>query len=243
VRVVVIIPARYHSRRLPAKPLLKKTDKYLIQHTYERAKSAKLIDKVIVATDSKEIADAARSFNAPCYLTSPKHKSGTSRVAEVVKKIKRAKYVINLQCDEPEINPDALDEVVRMLKKEYYCTVAAKFASTSQIENPDRVKVVINKNGYALYFSRSVIPFSHDRNQDPLLHLGIYGYTRDFLLKFIKLKPTRLEAIENLEQLRALEHGYKIKVFVSSEKSYGGIDTMEDYEEFVKRYYEGGRLA
>ena len=269
MKVLACIPARYGSTRFPAKVLAKDTGKFLIQHTYERACLAKLPEKVIIATDDGRVAAAAESFGAECVMTSAKHKSGTDRIAEAVADMD-VDIVLNVQADEPEIDPENIDFAARLLidNPDYQmATIAADFQNPEQISNPDIVKVVIadsksaehidsclrrNDNtqyairntqyelGRAIYFSRSVIPYDREKSgvgksQQYLRHLGIYAYRKDFLLKITALPQTPLEKIEKLEQLRAIENGFPIIVGKVKHTS-DGIDTPQQYAEFVKRY-------
>jgi 3-deoxy-manno-octulosonate cytidylyltransferase (CMP-KDO synthetase) len=236
--VICIIPARLDSKRLPGKPLFNKTGKFLIQYVYENAIDAKLVKRVIVATDSPKIADAVRSFGGDVIITIGNFRSGTDRVAEVAKKLD-CEMVINLQCDEPEMEPSFIDYLIKIMGKEvYYATLATRFKTLADFEDPNKVKVVLSKSNYALYFSRLPIPFSRQERYLPknvFLHLGIYGYRKDFLIKFTTLKQSTLEKVEGLEQLRALENDYNIKVGIVKCDYTGGIDTKEDYERFVRR--------
>ena len=244
VKVLICIPARYGSTRMPAKVLAKDTGKFLIQHTYERACLAKLPGKVIIAADDKRIVEAAQSFGADCILTSPDHKSGTDRIAEAVTDMD-CDIVVNLQADEPEIDPEDIDYLAELLiaNPDYpMATLAASFQNTEQISDPNIVKVVTDCNNRAIYFSRSVIP--HDRENGGvgkidhyLWHLGIYAYRRDFLLKITELAQTSLEKIEKLEQLRVIENGFSILVG-KVEHTCEGIDTPQEYADFVTRYLE-----
>jgi len=242
VRVLVCIPARYSSTRLTGKVLAKDTGKFLIQHTYERACLAKLPEKVIIAADDERIAGACKSFGAECVLTSAEHKSGTDRIAEAVKNID-AEIIVNVQADEPEIEPENIDFLAELLIKNPDCqmaTLAADIEDIEQVSNPNIVKVVVDSNNYAIYFSRSVIPYNRESSgRGPLNqylgHLGIYAYRKDFLLKIAALPQTPLEKIEKLEQLRVIENGYPI--LVGKVRHIGGrIDTPEQYSEFVARY-------
>ena len=236
---VVIIPARFASTRFPGKPLAKETGKYLIQHVCEQVERAGRIDRVIVATDDERIAAAVASFGAECAMTRADHPSGTDRVAEVVETLD-CDVVINVQGDEPEIEPAAIDLLVSLLDDGEFpmATLACRFAGIdAAADDPSCVKVVCG-GGRALYFSRSVVPYERNRVagfDGPLLHLGIYAYRRDFLLELASFKPSPLERVEGLEQLRVLEHGYSIAVGVV-EKACAGIDTPEDYAAFVSRY-------
>jgi len=242
VKIIACIPARYGSTRFEGKVLAKDTGKYLIQHTYEQACRAKLPEKVIIAADDQRIVDAAKSFGAQCILTSPDHKSGTDRIAEAVTNIE-ADIVINLQADEPEIDPNNIDLLATLLIE--HCdapmaTLAADFENTAQVFNSNIVKVITDANGMAVYFSRAAIPYDRESNgigkiANYLRHIGIYAYRKEFLLKLTALPPSRLEKIEKLEQLRALENGYKILVG-KAKHTCDGIDTPGQYAEFVERY-------
>ncbi len=242
MKIIACIPARYGSTRFEGKVLAKDTGKYLIQHTYEQACRAKLPEKVIIAADDQRIVDAAKSFGAQCILTSPDHKSGTDRIAEAVTNIE-ADIVINLQADEPEIDPNNIDLLATLLIE--HCdapmaTLAADFENTAQVFNSNIVKVITDANGMAVYFSRAAIPYDRESNgigkiANYLRHIGIYAYRKEFLLKLTALPPSRLEKIEKLEQLRALENGYKILVG-KAKHTCDGIDTPGQYAEFVERY-------
>ena len=251
MKILACIPARYGSTRLAGKVLAKETGKFLIQHTYERACAASLPEKVIIAADDERIADAAKTFGAECILTSAKHKSGTDRIAEAVKDID-VEIVVNLQADEPEIDPENIDYLAELLLKNpdyQMATLAADFQNAEQIADANIVKVVVTSIEHrassfgadrAIYFSRSPIPYDREKAgvgkiQQYLRHIGIYAYRKDFLLKFTKLPQTPLEKIEKLEQLRAIENGFPI--LVGRVKHFcDGIDTPNQYSEFVKRY-------
>ncbi|MBI2933671.1 MAG: 3-deoxy-manno-octulosonate cytidylyltransferase [Planctomycetes bacterium] len=221
---LVVIPARYGSTRLPAKALLRETGKYLVQHVWERAVQARRIDRVVVATDDERIRDAVRSFGGDVEMTSPDHPNGTSRVAEVAARLKHPK-IINVQGDEPELDPALIDKVVELLDEEEMATIATP---SDDLEGPARVKVVVDHRSNAIYFSRAMLAGAY-------LHLGIYGYSDQFLARYVKLAPSPLEAAERLEQLRALYYGYKIRVGIMKTTAAGGIDTPEDYAAFVRR--------
>ena len=230
--VTAIIPARWASTRFPGKPLVKLRGKPLVQHVWERARRAKLVDRIIVATDDMRIAEAAFDFGAEVALTSPKHPTGTDRLAEVAKKLKASPIILNVQGDEPDIAPATIDRLVRALQddpKLGLVTAANPVSDPADIHNPNVVKVVTDLAGRALYFSRSTIP--HDRDGRGgikyLRHQGIYGYRRKVLLDFVQWKPTPLEKAEKLEQLRALEHGVSIGVIVVRRGSVG-VDAPED---------------
>lgn len=242
MNIVVCIPAHLGSTRFPAKVLAKDTGKYLVQHVWEKARQAKVPQKVIIATDNQMVVDAAKSFGAEAVLTSPNLQSGTDRVAAAVKNFD-VDIVINLQGDEPEIEPSSIDVLAKLMLENKNCemgTLAAPFQTKEQITDPAIVKVVVTSHGQALYFSRSVIPYNRtDAGIGPvsnyLRHLGIYAYKKDFLLKITKLPPSMLEKSESLEQLRVLENGYKILVGIV-ERASSGIDTADQYADFVKRY-------
>ncbi len=249
-KIIVCIPARFGATRFPGKVLAKDTGKFLIQHVYEQACMAKLPERVIIAADDERIAEAAKSFGAECVMTNPDCASGTDRIAEAAGGLD-FDIVVNLQGDEPEIDPANIDAVAKLLldNPDYpMATLAAEFENESQITNPNIVKVVTAYSGQrsadskkvAIYFSRSVIPY--DRGQggigpkvNYLRHLGIYAYRREFLLKITSRPQTLLEKIEKLEQLRAIENGFDILV-EKVKHTCAGIDTLEQYAEFVKRY-------
>lgn len=243
MKTAIVIPARYASSRLPGKPLLRETGKYLIQHVYERAKLARGVAAVVVATDDRRIADAVRSFGGDVAMTRDDHPSGTDRVAEVAAGLD-ADVVVNLQGDEPLIEPASLELLADMLQADDTCdmaTLAVPIRSLEQWHNPACVKVVRDAAGRALYFSRSPIPHVRDGAPDfaarParfLQHLGLYAYRRDFLLALAKLPPEPLEEFEKLEQLRVLAVGKRIKVGVVEQAGLG-VDTPADYAEFVRR--------
>ena len=241
MKILACIPARYRSTRFTGKVLAKDTGKFLIQHTYERACLARLPDKVIIAADDERIAEAARSFGAECIPTSPDHKSGTDRIAEAIADI-NADIVVNLQADEPEIDPGNIDFLAQLLinNSDYQmATLAADFQSTGQITDPNIVKVIIDCDGRAIYFSRAPVPYDRGKSgagevQKYLRHIGIYAYRKEFLLKITALPQTPLEKIEKLEQLRAIENGFPILVG-KVKHTCDGIDTPQQYAEFVKR--------
>jgi len=241
VKAIVVIPARYNSRRFAGKVLAKDTGKFLIQHTYEKACLAKLPEKVLIAADDRRVIEACESFGAECVLTSTEHNSGTDRIAEAVAEVK-AEIVVNLQADEPEIEPGNIDYAAQLLldNPDYpMATLVAEFQNAEQIADPNIVKVITDDNERAIYFSRAPIPYDRAKNdigdiQQYLRHLGIYAYRREFLLKITALPQTPLEKIEKLEQLRAIENGFGI-LTGKVEHVCDGIDTPEQYAEFVKR--------
>ena len=249
--VYACLPARYNSTRFPGKVLAKDTGKFLIQHTYEQACLAELPQKVIIATDNEKVVAAAESFGAECVLTSPEHKSGTDRIAEAVRDLD-VEIILNLQADEPEIDPANIDRVAELLLHNPdvpMATLAAEFQNPDQIADPNIVKVVVTSHegratsdeiGRAIYFSRAPIPYDRETSgignvSQYLRHIGIYAYRKDFLLKVTALPQTPLEKIEKLEQLRAIENGFGILV-AKVEHVCSGIDTPQQYAEFVVRY-------
>jgi 3-deoxy-manno-octulosonate cytidylyltransferase (CMP-KDO synthetase) len=235
---IAVIPARLDSVRFPGKVLADRTGKPLIQHVYERAAQAKRISRVIVAADDDRIIDAVQSFGGEAVMTRRDHANGTSRIAEAVPRID-VDLVVNIQGDEPDIDPALIDLALRTLERHDDCpvaTLASPFAVDENPADPNIVKVVIDQAGCALYFSRALIPMDRDNSGrvKPLKHVGLYVYRREFLPNYIALPPTPLEQAEKLEQLRVLEHGFKIAVAIG-EAHFHGIDTPEQYEEFVRR--------
>ena len=230
-KVAVLIPARWASTRFPGKPLHPIAGKPLLQHVWERCMRAKEIDSVVVATDDMRIAEAAFDFGAEVAMTSPQCVSGTDRCAEVARSLKAITHVINVQGDEPLIDPKLISKLARTLSKESHLpmiTAATPFRPEDDPANPNVVKVVLSRESDALYFSRSPIPMLRDGGDFPYLrHLGIYGYSKKFLLEFVKWKPGKLELAECLEQLRALENGAKIRVVLTKHSSLG-VDTPSD---------------
>lgn len=252
MKTAVVIPARYASTRLPGKPLLRETGKYLVQHVYERACQAAGVDLVVVATDDPRIASAVRGFGGRVEMTRRDHPSGTDRVAEVARRLD-ADCVVNLQGDEPLIDPASVETLIRVLgdADADMATLAAPIQSAEQWRNPNCVKVVCDADGRALYFSRSPVPFVRDGQPDfgarpPcfLQHLGIYAYRRRFLFTLADLPPHPLEHLEKLEQLRVLAHGRRIQVGVVGH-STPGVDTYDDYRRFVADWRQNrqGRAA
>jgi len=236
---IAIIPARYASTRLPAKALLDETGKPLVCHVIDRAGEAACVDSVIVATDDQRIVDAVEAHGAAAMMTRPDHPNGTSRIAEVAEALPGGfDVIVNVQGDEPEIDPGLIDALVRRLRdgEEPMATLASPFADDEDPADPNIVKVVLNQRRQAMYFSRSLIP--HDRDGQgirPLKHPGLYAYRREFLTTYVKLPATPAEQIEKLEQLRALEHGHAIGVAVVTTRHHG-IDTPEQYAAFVQRW-------
>lgn len=244
-RSFVVIPARYASTRLPRKMLLDETGKPLIQYAYEAAHCAQLPTGITVATDHAEIFAAVQGFGGQVVMTSMEAKSGTDRIAEVAATLDDIDIFVNVQGDEPEMSPAAIDQVIQLLidhPDAPMATLCTPLRDRKQLENPACVKVVRDNNLRALYFSRSVIPHPREWSDDMLtcepalfyLHLGLYAYRRDFLLQMGTLPQSPLETAESLEQLRVLANGYTI-LCGTVEHSSVGIDTPEDYAEFVKR--------
>jgi len=236
---VVVIPARFGSTRFPAKILAAQTGKPLVQHVVEQARKCSRVREILVATDDQRIADALRPFNTRCVMTSPAHQSGTDRIAEVARDLDDP-IIVNVQGDEPEIEPAVIDRLIERLETsdDDMATAATPFPAGADPADPNLVKVVTGVSGLAIYFSRSPIPFRPDATggtQPPYyLHLGIYAYRREFLLQFASWPPTPLEQTEKLEQLRALEHGRSFFVLTVPRATHG-IDTAEQYAEFVLR--------
>ena len=237
MNIVAIIPARYEAVRLPGKPLLDIDGRPVIQHVYLRAARATRISRVIVATDDRRIFDAVEGFGGEAVMTSPDHPSGTDRIAEVATGLD-AEIIVNVQGDEALIDPRMIDQAVEPLLGDAeipMATVATRISGPEELNDPNVVKVVVDRRGLALYFSRCPIPFVRDGRPDSdtltsqhfLHHIGLYVYRRDFLLRFAELSPTPLERIEKLEQLRALENGYRIAVTETPYSSIG-VDTPED---------------
>lgn len=235
MKVIGVIPARYGSTRLKGKVLISLFGKPLIQHVWERAKRANRLDEVIIATESMKVKEVCESFGARVVITSETCCSGSDRIAEAVKDI-QAGIVINIQGDEPLIDPQTIDDLVTCLFREnqaLMATVIKKIEDQKDLENPNVVKVIVNKDGYAMYFSRFPIPFNRDqddfRNLSYYRHLGIYAYRKNFLIGFNKLPASRLESAEKLEQLRVLESGYSIKTILTTKETIG-VDTLEDLQ-------------
>jgi len=252
--VVAIIPARFGSTRLPGKPLANIGGKPMIQHVYQSTAKAQVLDRVIVATDDRRIEAAVKAFGGEVMMTSPKHASGTDRLAEVARRIK-ADLLVNVQGDLPFIHAATITRAVKPLRQNRTVpmgTVCTAIYDEAEWHNPNIVKVLMDRAGFAMYFTRASIPYVRNGVVDPrgrklnsrsrprlwgYRHLGLYVYRRDFLLKFARLRPTALEQIESLEQLRALENGYRIYVAEVDERSVE-VDTPEDLkraESYLKR--------
>jgi 3-deoxy-manno-octulosonate cytidylyltransferase (CMP-KDO synthetase) len=247
-KAAAIIPARYESKRLPGKPILpvvkKVTGKYLIQHVYENVRAAESIEDVIVATDDERICKVVEGFGGKVCMTANSHCCGTERIAEAAADI-TAPIIVNVQGDEPQIAPEQIDDVVRLLRSDPEAkmgTLAYPIDRNEKWNDPNSVKVVVNRQGHAIYFSRSPIPYVRDSENwiedtpcQPLCHVGIYSYQRDFLIEYAKMPRCKLELAEKLEQLRAINAGYKIKVGITR-KAPRGIDTQYDLEEWLSQY-------
>ncbi|OPZ88068.1 MAG: 3-deoxy-manno-octulosonate cytidylyltransferase [bacterium ADurb.Bin429] len=234
--IVGIIPARYASTRFPGKPLADLGGRPMIQHVYERACRAKSLEEVVVATDDERIADAVRKFGGEVVMTSPDHPTGTDRLAEVAKRLSAAEIVVNIQGDEPLISPVVIDAVVTPLREDPAIPMSSAMAPMPEAVrawDSNVVKVVCDLQGMALYFSRSPIPNPREGVSGPgpwKRHYGLYAYRREFLLAFTSFSIGPLEKLEQLEQLRALEHGFKIKMVEMEDDSSVGVDTPEDLD-------------
>ena len=234
-KTAIIIPARYGSSRLEGKPLIEVNGKPIIQWVYEKAQQAKLADMIIVATDDERILNAVKAFGGGVEMTSVNHKCGSDRIREVAERHPEISYIVNLQGDEPLIKPESIDAVAKNVQEDENAdisTLIRVLTDEEEINNPNLVKCVVDNNGYALYFSRSKIPYERNYGIATFYgHLGIYGYKREALMKMTSLEQTPLERTESLEQLRALENGMKIKTSVVDFVPVG-IDTLEDLEKF-----------
>jgi len=255
MEAIGIIPARYSASRFEGKVLAPIAGKPMIQHVWEKAKESRSLDDLIIATDDQRIVDAVKGFGGKVVFTAKEHRTGTDRLTEIANPLD-VKVVVNIQADEPLIDPSMIDSLARALLDEedvVYATMAKKIKEVSELTDPNIVKVVIDKNGFALYFSRSPIPYARgsedaSQNQSSMFgagslfhspkykicgntykHVGLYAYTKDFLFTFTNMPTTPLEEVEKLEQLRALENGYKIRVLETTHNTIG-VDTPEDLE-------------
>jgi 3-deoxy-manno-octulosonate cytidylyltransferase (CMP-KDO synthetase) len=233
LRTLGVIPARYGAQRFPGKPLTMIAGKPLIQHVYEQVAKATQINKIVVATEDERIVRAVKAFGGEAMMTSPSCATGTDRVAEVSRQ-HESEFVVNIQGDEPLMRPEMIDQLVAGLRNDGGCvmaTLARRIDTGHDLQNPNVVKVVFGRNGNALYFSRYPIPFVRDAGAVAARykHLGIYAYRRGFLLKFVQMPQSELEKAEKLEQLRALENGFAIKVLVTPHDSVS-VDTPEDVQ-------------
>jgi 3-deoxy-manno-octulosonate cytidylyltransferase (CMP-KDO synthetase) len=250
--IIAVIPARYGSTRFPGKALASIQGKPMIQWVYERTRRSALIDRVIVATDDDRILGAVKSFGGDAVMTSTTHATGTDRIAEVVQNIE-CDLVVNVQGDEPLIRHEMIDQAITPLVNDGSIpmgTLCRKIESREEAFDPNVVKVVFDRNGFALYFSRAPIPWDRERwagrtslNELPFSgvmykHIGLYVYRRTFLLEFARLSQTTLEDTEKLEQLRALEHGYRVRTVVTEYESFG-VDIPDDLSKILHRLKEG----
>lgn len=241
-QTAVIIPARYGSSRLKGKPLIEVGGKPIIQWVFEKAVQATLADRVIIATDNRQIYETALMFGAEAEMTLESHNSGSDRIAEVVERHPEIAYVVNLQGDEPMIDPENIDKVIRLVKFDDSAdvsTLVTEIKDKKEVENPNLVKCVFDNNNFALYFSRSKIPYERNEGHAKFYgHIGIYGYKREALFAMTHAPQTPLELTESLEQLRVLQMGMKIKVDTVDEKPIG-IDTIEDLNNFKNQVLTG----
>ncbi|MDD4980298.1 MAG: 3-deoxy-manno-octulosonate cytidylyltransferase [Candidatus Omnitrophica bacterium] len=244
--IIGIIPARYSSTRFEGKVLADISGKPMIQHVWERAKQSLLLEDLIIACDDERVADAAREFGAKVAFTAKGHVSGTDRIIEVINPIE-VKIVINIQGDEPLIHPTMIDTLAQSLlddRKISMATIMKKIENPQELNDPHVVKVVVDKNNFALYFSRSVIPYLAQGSEaaSPVYykHIGLYGYTKDFLFTYKNLPVSNLEKIERLEQLRVLEEGFRIKVIETKYETIG-VDTPQDLEK-VREYLQREKI-
>ena len=243
MKITGVIPARYASTRFPGKPLMLIKGKTMIERVYRQAQKSEFIDRVIVATDDKKIFECVKSFGGEVKMTSVKHQSGTDRIYEVAKNI-NADIVINIQGDEPFIDPLNIDKAIEPLisdKKINVSTLAIRIKNFTELQDHNKVKVVIDKNNNALYFSRNFIPYDMKNNPEQKFdlkknayykHIGLYVYRKKYLEEFVKLKKSSLEKAENLEQLRILESGEKIKVVITKKES-PAVDTPDDLKNII----------
>lgn len=244
MRTLCVIPARYASTRLPGKPLADICGKPMICRVWERARRAEKPERVIVATDDQRIYDAVRKDGGEAMLTRADHPTGTDRLAEVAQTHAAVDLIVNVQGDEPLIEPSVIDELIALFEADenlQMATVMTRMEDEEEQKNPNNVKVVVDKLGYALYFSRSLLPYPRAAAAPVYKHIGIYAYRRDFLLHYARLAPTPLEKAESLEQLRALENGYGIRVLETASR-FIGVDTPEDLA-LVNRLYREQGLA
>lgn len=245
--IVGIIPARFASTRLMGKPLADIGGKPMFQHTWQSAKKSKLLDKVVIAVDDEKLFKVAKDFGAEVYMTPQNVASGSDRIAIVTGQLPDAAIIVNIQGDEPFIKGKMIDEAIEPLlfdRKVSVSTLAKRITSVEEMKSPSVVKVVFDYNNFAMYFSRSPIPFVREARTnlqrveaaEIYKHIGLYVYRKEALMKFTSLKPTDLEQIEKLEQLRFLEHGFKMKIVVTENDSLS-VDTPKDLE-IARRYYE-----
>lgn len=241
MNTLCVIPARYASTRLPGKPLADIAGKPMIVRVYEQAARARQISGVIAAVDDQRVYDVLAAHGCKAMMTAKNHPTGTDRLAEVAAAHPEAELIINVQGDEPLIEPSIIDALAAAFDEDpelQMATVKSPMTDHEEMKNPNNVKVVTDKKGYALYFSRSLLPYPREAaNLLVYKHIGIYAYKRDFLLNYAKMPPTELEQTESLEQLRALENGYKIKV-IATDLRFIGVDTPEDLAKVNRLYQE-----
>jgi 3-deoxy-manno-octulosonate cytidylyltransferase (CMP-KDO synthetase) len=244
-RILGVIPARYGSTRFPGKPLAMIAGRPMIEHVYRRCRRAKLLTDVVVATDDQRIKRCVEGFGGTAVMTSTRHRSGTDRIAEALGKLQIRNYkfqiVINIQGDEPQISPRAIDQLARAMLADPrlgMATLAAPFTDRRELASPDTVKIAVDKEGYALYFSRAIIPVCREPASFDLRHyrkhIGMYAFRADVLQRFTAWPAGRLENLEKLEQLRALERGLRIRV-ISTSHSSPSVDTPADLRRLVRR--------
>lgn len=246
MNVIGVIPARYSSSRFEGKVLQDILGKPMIQHVWEKAKQAKVLDEVIIACDDQRIADACAGFGAKVVLTAKAHTCGTDRIIEVINPLE-VKIVVNIQADEPLVQPIMIDSLARTLidnEKISMASLIKKIENPEEINDPGVVKVVADKNNFALYFSRAAIPYYplNSEISQPVYykHIGLYSYTKDFLFIYKNLPVSRLEKTEKLEQLRVLDEGYKIKLIETKYETIG-VDTPQDLEK-LKEYMQNNKI-
>jgi 3-deoxy-manno-octulosonate cytidylyltransferase (CMP-KDO synthetase) len=230
--VIAIVPARFQSTRLPGKALADIAGRPMIEHVYRRAASATSVARVIVATDDRRIADAVQAFGGEARMTSSSHESGTDRLAEVAASLD-CDLIVNVQGDEPLLAPETIDAAVAPFTADpglEMSTLVRKISDPADMANPNVTKAVLDERGFAMYFSRAPIPYERSAHADAWAHIGLYVYRRDVLLRFTSLAPTALERAEALEQLRALEHGIRIKAVETRHESFE-VNTPEDLEQ------------
>ena len=238
MKFLCVIPARFASTRLPGKPLADIVGKPMIQRVYERALQAKRPDQVLVATDDDRVMAAIEGCGGKAMMTRADHPTGTDRLAEVAAAYPDIDVIINVQGDEPLIEPDVIDDLAAAFDEDPELKMATVMTPIGEEEknNPNNVKVVTDKKGYALYFSRSLLPYPRvETGIETFKHIGIYAYKRDFVMEYAKMEPTMLEKTESLEQLRVLENGYRIRV-IRTESKFVGVDTAEDLEKVNEIY-------
>lgn len=248
-QIIGIIPARWASSRFPGKPLFHLCGKPLLQHVYERASACQKLSAIVIATDDERIQEAAKGFGSRVVMTSSDHPTGTDRIAEAAASYPDATHFINIQGDEPLIEPSLVDELASLLAHDSgidLITAASPLKESAQLQDPNIVKVILNAKNDALYFSRAPIPYPRDpQAAQPLRHIGLYGYRADFLQNFVTWPPAPLELAESLEQLRALHHGARIQVVLTDHEAIG-LDTPEQVsllETLLSRLLEKNKQA